>query len=118
MRLYGHPSPSAAVIRRSETALRLVEALRRSNEAGSPGPAVLDLVNELAWVCEHLFEAHAEGCARNGRTSAAGLRRLHAGFLKRYAVYAEEIRSFNGEIPAAFFDFLRDGETPDCRSAA
>jgi len=78
----------------------LVSELREARETLLDGQSVLAIVNEIAVVCEELFDRNVLD------ENSAPLVDLNQEFLSHLAVYAEDLRASNGEVSEGFLDFL------------
>jgi len=78
----------------------LVTELREARESLLDGQQVLTIVNEIAIVCEELFDRNVLD------ETSSPLVDLNQEFLSHLAVYAEDLRASNGEISDGFLDFL------------
>jgi hypothetical protein len=102
-------SLSARLLKNCTQVQSLVEDMEHAKTDLAGGPDVLFLVNELAVLCETLFDTHASDAARTGDARAVTYRREHETFLSEYSGFAEEVRASNGELSDEFFEFLQRG---------
>lgn len=111
-------SSHARAIEQSRTIVGLIDELRLARHSMPDGPHVLNLINELSFACEELFDAREEELDAQSDRRLDPVRLLHRNFLASLANYAEQIRLSNGELDAPFFDFLDHGPGSILRPAA
>ncbi len=111
-------SSHSRAIEQSRTIVGLIDELRLAQHSMPDGPHVLDLINELSFACEELFDAREDELDAQSDKRLDPVRLLHSNFLASLADYAEQIRLNNGELDAHFFDFLNRGPISILRPAA
>lgn len=108
----------ARAIEKSRIIVGLIDELRLARHSMLDGPHVLDLVNELSFACEEMFDAREDELDKQSDKRLDPIRLLHSSFLASLADYAEQIRLNNGELDTQFFDFLDQGPISVLRPAA
>lgn len=111
-------SSHARAIEQSRTIVGLIDELRLAQHSMPDGPHVLNLINELSFACEELFDAREDDMHARADRRLDPVRLMHSNFLEALADYAEQIRINNGELDRQFFDFLDQGPISVLRPAA
>lgn len=92
---------------------QLVGRLHQARNALADGPAVLALLNEIALVCDALFETDIDDEGRISSPCPGA-----DSFLARFAVECDRSRAANGEISETLLDLLDEMPTLPVRNAA
>ena len=87
--------------------LTLMNRLYEAKQNGRSGPAVIALLNDLGRVTTEHFADEEAYMAQMNYPGLKVHKRIHADLLRKFADHSAQITAQNGEMPEAFFSFLR-----------